>query len=262
MKKNSIYIFLYALLFCFILGCVSIANFDRENDNVNSSILVGAAASLEPVLTKIDGLYSGNVDYTFASSGVLQQQIEQGANIDIFISASNKQMDVLEKKDLLFTNSKVSLVGNQIVLITRNNSLLNINDFTQLTDSSINLIAMGEPKSVPAGQYGQEILDNLNIFSELKSQSKFLFTNNVRSTLMAVETGNVDVGIVYFTDAISSDKVKVIATADADLHSSIIYPVAIIRDTQNLGEAQRYLQFLQGEDVQNIFIDFGFNLME
>ena len=261
MKKIKKYILVCLVSLLLIIGCSSLNN-SQQNNNSSSPILVGAAASLEPVLTKINNLYSEKVDYTFASSGVLQQQIEQGANIDVFISASDKQMNTLEEKGLLSPESRKNLVTNQIVLITGKDNPLIITDFSQLTDDNIKLIAMGEPKSVPAGQYGKEILEKLNIFSSLESKSKFVFGNDVRATLASVESGNVDVGIVYLTDAKSSDKVKVVAIANADLHSPIIYPVAIIKDTKNLAEAQKYLQFLQTKEVQNIFTNYGFKTLE
>lgn len=256
--KNN---FLFCIFLFLLFGCSPHNNL-IANNNSDSLILVGSATSLEPVLTEIDNLYTQKINYTFASSGVLQRQIEQGANIDIFISASDQQMNTLEQKNLLLTDTRTNLVTNQIALITNKDNNLTIESFSQLKDDSIKLIAMGEPKSVPAGQYAQEILENLNIFSVLESQSKLLFTNSVRATLASVETGNVDVGIVYLTDAKSSDKIKVIAVAHADLHSSIIYPMAIIKNSKNVFQAQKYLEFLQTEQVQNIFVNYGFNTLQ
>ncbi|AFZ48210.1 molybdenum ABC transporter, periplasmic molybdate-binding protein [Cyanobacterium stanieri PCC 7202] len=229
-------------------------------NNSSPTILVGAAASLESVLTEIDQLYPDNIEYTFASSGILQQQIEQGANIDLFISASSRQMDALEEKNLLMPQTRTNLLTNQIVLITAIDNPITISDFNQLNTDNVNLISMGEPNSVPAGQYGKEILDNLNLFESLQSQSKLLFANNVRATLTHVETGNADVGIVYLTDAQSSNQVRIIATGDSHLHSPIIYPVAITQNSQNLAQAQKYLEFLKTEEIENIFTRYGFGV--
>lgn len=242
---------------CFIL-IIILFSFLIKANNKSSRILVGAAASLQPVLEEFSKKYPQNVDYTFASSGILQQQIEQGAPIDIFISASSKQMDALEKNNLLLSNTKKTLLTNKIALITTKKNPLSLRNFSQLTQTKVKLIAIGEPRSVPAGQYATEILQNLGILPSLNA--KFVFGNNVRETLTYVETGNADAGIVYLTDAKSSDKVKVIAIAEPKLHSPVIYPVAVIKSSKSLEIAKKYLKSLDSDIAKQIFSSYGFGI--
>ncbi|WP_066116333.1 molybdate ABC transporter substrate-binding protein [Geminocystis sp. NIES-3709] len=255
MSKKSFLKGLY--IFCLVLlGIIYFPSITRGNNN--PKILVGAAASLQPALKEFSKKYPQNVDYSFASSGILQQQIEQGAPIDVFISASSKQMDTLEKKNLLLSNNRKNLLLNQIVLITPQKNSLSLTNFSQLAQPKIKLIAIGEPRSVPAGQYAIEVFKNLGILASL--ESKFVFGNNVRETLTYVETGNADAGIVYLTDAKSSDKVKVITIADKKLHTSIIYPVAVIKSSKSQQTAKKYLESLQSKTARKIFQKYGFGI--
>ncbi|NCO74028.1 MAG: molybdate ABC transporter substrate-binding protein [Cyanobacteria bacterium] len=248
--KRAIYFFLV------LLGIIYFSFIIRGNNN--PQILIGAAASLQPALEEFSKKYPQNVDYNFASSGILQQQIEQGAPIDVFISASFKQMDNLEKNNLLLPNTRKNLLLNQIALITPKNNPLSLTNFPQLVQPKITLIAIGEARSVPAGQYALEVFKNLGILASL--ESKFVYGNNVRETLTYVETGNVDAGIVYLTDAKSSDKVKVIAIADKQLHTPIIYPVAVIKNSKSQQIAKKYLESLQSETARKIFQKYGFGI--
>ncbi|MBL1211138.1 molybdate ABC transporter substrate-binding protein [Geminocystis sp. GBBB08] len=246
-------LFIFSLI---LLGIIFFPSITRGNNN--PKILVGAAASLQPALEEFSKKYPQNVDYNFAASGILQQQIEQGAPIDIFISASSKQMDALEKKNLLLPNTRKNLLMNQIALITPKKNPLSLTNFSQLVEPKIKLIAIGEPRSVPAGQYAIEVFNNLGILASL--ESKFVFGNNVRETLTYVETGNADAGIVYLTDAKSSDKVKVIAIANKKLHTPIVYPVAVIKNSKSEQVAKKYLQSLQSEVAIKIFQKYGFGI--
>ena len=195
----------------------------------NTSLLISAAASLKEVLVEIQPLYQQsqpnvNISYNFGSSGTLQQQIEQGAPTDIFISAAKKQVDTLEQKGLLVTGSRNIIAKNRLVLIVPKNAV-GINSFYSLKDAKVKKIAIGEPRSVPAGQYAQQVLEKLKIWTEVKS--KLVFANNVRQVLASVESGNADTGLVYATDAKISNRVKVVVTADEKYHSPIIYPLRI-----------------------------------
>lgn len=243
-----------------LLGIISFPSLTRGKNNQSPKILVGAAASLQPALQEFSIKYLQNVDYTFTSSGILQQQIEQGAPIDVFISASSKQMDALEKKNLLLPNTRKNLLTNQIALITSKKNPLSLTNFSQLVQPKIKLIAIGEPRSVPAGQYAVEVFKNLGILTSL--ESKFVFGNDVRETLNHVETGNADAGIVYLTDVKSSDKVKVIVIADKKLHSPIIYPMAVIKDSKSEQVAKKYLESLQSDVARKIFQKYGFGIVK
>ena len=234
-----------------------------RSSNSTSTILVAAAASLQKSLQEITPLYiKGNrdrsVNYNFAASGALQQQIERGAPVDIFISAADKQMNDLKAKGLLASGTYRDLLTNQLVLIVPKQSTANITDFGQLDRSQIQRIAIGEPRSVPAGQYATEVFKNLGIFDRLKS--KFVLASNVRAVLTAVETGDADAGVVYLTDAKSSDKIAIVATADPKLHTPIRYPIAVLKSSKSPVASQQYIEFLQSKSARDIFRKYGFGI--
>lgn len=243
------------------IGCASTTVSPDASSPASVTLTVSAAASLQDVLEAIDPLFEQahstiQVNYNFGSSGALQQQIEQGAPVDLFISAASKQMDALQAKDLLLTETRYDLLANRLALIVPADSELNLTDFQQLSDANVRKIAVGEPSSVPAGQYADEVFKNLALTDSL--QPKFVFTNNVRGVLSAVESGNVDAGIVYETDAQLSDRVKVVAIASETLHSPIVYPLAVLKNSPNAEAAKTYAQFLRDDQAQAVFQSFGF----
>ncbi|MEA5604133.1 molybdate ABC transporter substrate-binding protein [Nostoc sp. UHCC 0252] len=226
----------------------------------NTTILVSAAASLKEVLEEIKPLYQQSksnvsINYNFGASGALQQQIEQGAPADIFISAAKKQVDALEQKGLLVAGSRTNLANNRLVLIVAQD-VVGITSFYNLTDSKINKIAIGEPRSVPAGQYGEQVLKRLKLYDRVKS--KLVFANNVRQVLAAVESGNAEAGLVYATDAKISNKVKVVVAADEKFHSPIVYPMAVIKNSKNISAAKDFLQFLSDSQAKTVLKKYGF----
>jgi molybdate transport system substrate-binding protein len=241
-----------------LLGIISFPSITRGNNN--PKILVGVPVSLQTAIEEFSKKYPQNVDYNFTSSGILQQQIEQGAPIDVFISAASKQMNALEEKKLLLPNTRKNLLTNQIALFTAKNNPSPIKNFQDLTQSKIKLVAIGETRTVPAGQYAAEVLKNLGIFTAL--ESKFVFGNNVREIISYVEAGNADAGITFLTDTKTSNKVKVIAIADKKLHTPIIYPVAVIKSTKSEQVAKKYLQSLQSESARKIFQKYGFGIAQ
>lgn len=226
----------------------------------NANILVSAAASLKEALSEIKPLYQQskpnvNITYNFGASGALQQQIEQGAPADIFISAGKKQVDALEQKGLLVPGTRTNLANNRLVLIVPKN-VVGVSSFYNLTDAKIKKIAIGEPRSVPAGQYGEQVLKKLGIFNKVKS--KLVLANNVRQVLAVVESGNADAGLVYATDAKISDKVKVVVAADDKYHSPIVYPMAVIKRSKNVAAAKEFVQFLSGSQAKAVLKKSGF----
>lgn len=227
-----------------------------------TNLTVSAAISLTNALQEIQPLYQQTntkvgVIYNFGASGALQQQIEQGAPVDVFISAATKPMDTLEKKDLLLSHTRVNFLRNKLVLITPKNGA-EISSFQDLNRSDIRRIAIGEPKSVPAGQYAQEVLTNLGTFNQIKS--KLVFANNVRQVLTFVETGNVDAGIVYLTDAKESNQVQIRATAPKNLHSPIVYPIAILKNSKNVQASKDFVKFISGNRAKAVFEKYGFGI--
>ncbi len=244
-----------------------------RSSNSTSTILVAAAASLQKALQEITPLYTQSnpnrsVNYSFAASGALQQQIERGAPVDVFISAADKQVKDLKAKGLLVVGTDRDLLTNKLVLVIHKQATVKITDFRQLVGvaspeenrSPIARIAIGEPRTVPAGQYATEIFKNLGIFDRIKS--KFVFVSNVKAVLTAVETGDVDAGVVYLTDARSSDKIDIVATADPKLHDPIRYPIAVLKSSKLPAASKQYIDFLQSKSARSIFIKYGFGIAE
>jgi molybdate transport system substrate-binding protein len=228
-----------------------------------STILVAAAASLQKALQEATPVYTRahpnqTVNYNFASSGVLEQQIEQGAPVDVFIAAANKQMNALQEKGLLVSGTRKDLLTNQLVLIAPKQSKVSLTGFRQLVKPDVKRIVIGEPRTVPAGQYATEVLKNLGILEQVKS--KFVLGNNVKSVLTIVETGDVDAGIVYITDARSSNKVVTVATADEKLHSPIRYPIAVLKSSKSLDGSKQYVEFLESAPAKAVFKKYGFGI--
>jgi molybdate transport system substrate-binding protein len=229
------------------------------------TLLVSAAASLQNALEVIQTDFETEhpniaINYNFGSSGALQQQIEQGAPVDVFISAGVPQMDALAAQDLLLPDTRTDLLGNRLVLITPSDSTLGLTDFLGLAQDTVERISVGDFRSVPAGQYAEQVFNNLGILADL--EPKLIFANNVRGVLAAVESGNVDAGIVYATDAAISDQVTVVATAAEDLHDPITYPLAIMSDAASPVAARTFVDYLSSDEAQAVFEDFGFIVLD
>ncbi len=265
-RKISSFLSLGIVSLLFLTGCESPETSQLENSSQETNanqLTVSAAASLQDVMKAIKPLYEEaypdrEIVYNFASSGSLQRQIEQGAPVDVFISAAVDKMDALAEKDLIITETRRDLLKNQMVLVIQegNKARLNITDFEDLNTEKVNLIALGEPESVPAGRYAQDVLNSFNIAD--KVNAKAVYGKDVRQVLNYVATGNVEAGIVYRTDAQVSNNVEIIATAPEASHSPVIYPIAVIQDSDTPETSKELIQFLTTEEAQAVFEDYGF----
>ena len=228
------------------------------------TISVAAATSLTDALKEINALYTRNkpnvtITPNFASSGTLQTQIENGAPVDVFISAAAAQMDNLQKKELLLNDTRQNLLNNKVVLIVSADSTLGLTSFSDLTWDKVNKVAVGDPKSVPAGTYARQAFDHLGITSQI--QPKEVLAGDARQILTYVEGDNVDAGIVYSTDALTSSKVKVVAGAPAEINAKIVYPVAVIKASKIPDAAKEYLNFLFSPQAKTVFEKYGFTVI-
>ena len=228
------------------------------------ALTVSAAASLTDILNAINGAYvSQNPAVTiapnFASSGTLQTQIENGAPVDVFISAGATQMDNLQRQNLLLNETRRDLLNNRVVMVVPFESALRLTSFGDLALDKVKKIAIGDPKSVPAGMYASQSFDELGITAQL--QPKEVLAADVRQVLTYVEGGNVDAGVVYWTDAITSPKVKVVAVGPEDINAKIVYPVAVMKASKNRDLAKSYIDFLLGAQAKALFEKYGFTLV-
>jgi molybdate transport system substrate-binding protein len=196
--------------------------------------------------------------YNFGASGSLQQQIEQGAPADIFLSAAPKQMDALDAKSLILKDTRVNLLENKVALIIPKDGT-GITDFKDVTSDKIKKLALGEPKSVPVGQYSEEVFTKLGILDAVKP--KAVYAKDVKEVLTWVESGNADAGIVYSTDAKASTKIKVVAEAPTGSHSPILYPAAVIKDSKNLEAAKDFMKFISSAKCKAVYEKYGFTFL-
>jgi molybdate transport system substrate-binding protein len=198
--------------------------------------------------------------FTYGASGALQTQIEEGAPVDIFMSAAQKQMNALEDESLLLDGSRTDLLENKVVLIVPEGSTLGITSFEDLAKDEVKNVAIGDPASVPAGQYAEEVLTSLNIKDKVEAKANL--GTDVRQVLTWVENGEVDAGIVYATDATTTGKVTVVCEAPADSVSRIIYPVAILKASANAEAAQAFIAYLKTDAAVALFEKYGFTMAE
>ena len=230
------------------------------------TLLVAAAASLKnaydnELIPMFEEANPGlTVDGTYASSGDLQTQIEGGLDADIFMSAALKQMDALCDEDLIDTDTRVDLLENKIVLIVPEDSTLEITSFEDLKNLEDGVIlAIGDPESVPAGQYAKESLETLGIWADV--EDNLSLGTDVTAVLNQVAQGSAECGIVYATDAASIEGVKVIAEAPADsLATPVIYPVAVVKASTKSDAAKAFVDFLQTDEALAVFEKYGFTI--
>lgn len=263
MQRSKMLKLVWASLFTWLMamGCGAPRLATDVSTETKSRLTVSAATSLQDVLDEIAHQFINAhptiaIDYNFGASGALQRQIEQGAPVDIFFAAATQPMDELEQQDLIEPHSRQNILRNRLAVVAPLDSPLAIGDVSQLDAMRVSRLAVGEFRSVPAGQYTQQVFEKLNLLKAF--HSKFVFGNNVRSVLAAVESGHVDLGIVYATDAAISQQTKVLMTVPANLHRPIIYPIALVQGSGQPEAAQAFIDFLTTDIAQSIFQDFGF----
>lgn len=277
MKKKLVSLFLVsALVMALAAGCGSSQNkeessessqtdgeatTDNEAEGEKTEILVAAAASLEYAYEDelIPLFEEQNADITvsgtYDSSGKLQTQIEEGMEADIFMSAATKQMNALTEEGMIDKDSVTDLLENKIVLITSADSELELTAFEDITKADT--IAIGDPASVPVGQYSEEALTNLGLWDEVIAKASL--GTNVTEVLNWVAEGSAQAGIVYATDAATTDAVKVVAEAPEDsLSEPAIYPVGIVSASEKKEAAERFVEFLKSDEAIQIFEEYGF----
>ena len=228
-----------------------------------TEILVAAAASLknayeDKLIPMFEEANPGvTVKGTYDSSGKLQTQIEEGLDADVFMSAATKQMKALDEEGMIASDTITDLLENKIVLIVPTGNEKKLEKFEDIEKADS--IALGDPASVPAGQYSEEALTNLGIWDKI--QDKVSFGTNVTEVLNQVAAASADAGIVYATDAASmADKVEVVAEApEGSLSEKVIYPVAVVKGTAHEEVAKEFVAFLQTDKAITVFEEYGFS---
>ena len=222
---------------------------------------VSAASSLKSAFTDIgvafDESHHSHTTFNFDASGTLQQQIESGASVDVFASAAMKQMNALIAENLVQTASVKVFAGNEICLVVPANSTLGIASFLDLTKSSVAKVGYGDPALAPHGVAAEQILHSLGIFDQVKP--KVIYAANVTQALQWVESGEVDAGIIFTTEAhVGGNQVKIVATSDPSWHSVIAYPAGVVSATEHGALAGAFVDYVAGAYGQQILKGYGF----
>ncbi len=250
--------FFVAIGFVFIVfsGCAT----DRQKPR---ELSVFAAISLTDALTEIGTTFTTEsgvrVFYNLAASTTLQRQIEKGAPADVFISASSRQVIALEADGLLEAESRRNLLTNGLVVVSGDAAEVFVGALDTLAAPEVSRIAIGHPSIVPAGAYAKEALTHFGLWETLNS--KLIFGTDVRATLAYVTSGNVDIAIVYKTDTIVSDAIKVLYHIPPEAYTPIIYPAVIVKNSPQKQLARQFITFLQSAEKREIFEKHGFTVL-
>lgn len=224
-------------------------------------ILVSAASSLTDAMSAIGKAFTKanpqtTVRFNFGSSGALQQQIERGAPVDVFASASPKEMDSLQKDGRIETATRIDFAGNRLVLVAPLHSPLK--RWEDLRRPGVRRIALSNPDFVPSGRYAQQTLTKRGLWEAVRP--KAVFGENVRQTLAYVANEDAEAGVVFATDArIDRQRVRVVQEAVPGRdHTPIVYPAAVVAGAPNALAARRFVAFLQGPVAQGVLAQYGF----
>ena len=243
------------------MGCIALLGFHAlvPCPAQAKPLLVGAASSLgEPLQALAPGFATAlkvpAPTFNFAASGVLQQQIQKGAPIDVFVSAGEKQMDRLEKAGLLVAGSRRVIAGNQLVLVVPSRLPLHSLRFQGLDSMAIRRIAIGD-RSVPAGDYGRQTLAYYGLSEAVKA--KLVPLGSVRAVANAVASGDVDAGIIYKSDAQTVPNLRIVAGAPEASHTPIRYSAAVVAASRQPKVASAYLGSLTTARAGQVFRRYG-----
>ncbi len=228
-------------------------------------ITILAAASLTDVCNEIKAKYEaankGVVPaFSYGSSGALQTQIEEGAPADLFMSAAAKQMMALDEKGFMESDTITELLENKVVLIVTKDSNAGIETFEDVATEKVSMIGLGDPASVPVGQYSEEIFTSLGILDTVKKKANY--GTDVRNVLSWVETGVVDCGVVYATDANISQNATVVASAPEGTCKPVIYPIGVVKASKNKEAARAFMEYLQTDEIMELFETYGFSTIK
>ena len=244
-------------------GCLMVlAAAGSVNAQPSKEITVSAAISLKNAFEEIGKLFESQntgakVVFNFGASGDLVRQIEGGAPVDVFASAAQKDMDQIDTKGLIDGATRFNFVKNTVVLIQSASSTLEIKGFEDLLKPEIKMISIGNPQTVPAGKYAQEVFTHFKIWEGISK--KLVLAENVRQVLDYVTKNEVDAGVVYATDAaVQAGKIKIVATAPTGSHKPVVYPVAMVKSSKNEAMAKAFITMLKADEGMHILKKYGF----
>jgi molybdate transport system substrate-binding protein len=233
----------------------------NSNSQAAREITVSAAASLRDAFGEIGKRYESStgakINFNFGASGALQKQIESGAPVDVFASAGISQMNALSTQGLIAPETRRDFARNTLVLVVPADSTSGIATFADLGGAKVQRLTVGNPKTAPVGQYAEQSLTRLGLWRQLGP--RLILAEDVRQTLDYVARGEVDAGIVYASDVrATGDSVRIVATAPADSHDPILYPIAVVRASSRQEAARAFIDTVMSDDGQRILEKYGF----
>lgn len=254
---------LIAVIFLLIVVIFAV-NLPQENDS-KTEITVSAAASLTECFTEMKQGFEEahpdiDVNLNLASSGSLRMQIEGGAPIDVFASASQKHMNLLEPEGLIYNDSRSDFAENSLVLIVPTGSENNITSPEDLTDEAIEKVAIGDPETAPVGRYAKEALEEANLWDN--TSDKIVYAETVKQVLVYVENDEVDAGFVYMTDAMSADMDRIEVAAEIPVNTPISYPIAVVSSSTEKDAAEEFVDFVLSDEGKTILKKHGFTVTD
>jgi molybdate transport system substrate-binding protein len=270
--RTELFLLLVLLSVFFAIGCVGDKSESPNTTEapvtavtsaiaVPETITVSGAASLTEAFTNIASKFEKenpgmNVNLNFGSSGNLRMQVEGGAPVDVFASADENQMNILSNKSLIVNSSRKDFAHNSLVLIVPKSSTLNITNITDLANPNVQKISIGNPGTVPVGNYSLLALNKADLWSQLKN--KAVLAEDVKQVLVYVERGDVDAGFVYKTDAKAAQPGTIKIVTVVPVSTSIDYPLAVVSSSTHKEKAQKFIDFVTGKDGQDILNTYGF----
>lgn len=245
----------------FASGCTDTDAGTDTQQSQTTTITVSAAASLTEAFNEIEEKFEDenptiDVNYNFAGSGTLRMQIEGGAPIDVFASASQSHMNLLSDQSLIVNDSRKDFAANTVVLIAPVDSDLEINGPEDLTSNQVETICIGNPETAPVGKYTVEALTSEGLWDEL--EPKTLLADDVKQVLVYVERGEVDAGFVYSTDASTAEPGTIDIKATIPTVTPISYPIAVLSASEHKNEAQTFVDFVTSDEGRTILESYGF----
>jgi molybdate transport system substrate-binding protein len=245
---------LIAVFLCLAVPLIAFAGSPKD-------ITVSAAISLKNAFEEIGRLYEAQNGtkciFNFGASGDLAKQIAGGAPVDVFASAAQKDMDDVNKQELIVAGTRADFAANSVVLIVPAGAKTSLKSFDGLSAAEIKKIAVGNPKTVPAGRYAEEVFNSIQILASIKNN--LIYAENVRQVLDYVARGEVDAGVVYATDAaVRSKDVKIIATAPEASHKPVVYPIAIVKGAKNEADVKAFIALVLSPEGKKILQKHGF----
>jgi molybdate transport system substrate-binding protein len=256
----------YLLFASLLFSLLVILDINLSSAEPAQEIIVSAAVSLKNVFEEIGKILEERhpgtkVRFNFGASGDLARQIEAGAPVDVFASAAQKDMDIIDQKGLIASGTRMNFAGNSVVLVTSGMSRIRMELFEDLRKTEVKKIVIANPKSVPAGRYAEEVLKYFHLWEAV--ENKLVFAEHVRQALDYVARNEVDAAMVYSTDAMIRPKeVRIITKAPDKSHQPIVYPVGIVKGSKNQSLAKEFITLVLSTEGKNLLRKYGFETVK